>query len=419
MKRALSLTCLTLLLVVVGAARAEARPTIAILGLEVVDTSGVPTSADVQTAKELTSELRSRAMAGTGPYELAQKSDKELIDEKMLRNCDSEAPTCMIDIGKDVGGDFLLYGKMTKKGATYQVSLTLLDIGKGQLRKTLLSPLVPVGTTGPDLLERAKQMYASITGEKTSGTLVVKVVNADHGTILIDRAERGSVTNSTGQIANVDEGKHKLRVESEGFHPVEQDFTVNGGETKTITVTLEKKEVTGTVGVSGIGTGQGPGAGPGIGTVVQPTTRGSTAWKVVTVGAVVVAAGGIAYAVHANDKIRTYSDLECTEGFYPMKPGCASGPPSTNTKAENTADLNALDTKGEHWATLTNTSIGIGIGAGAIVLFAAYEGFIATHDSSSTPNEHADRGHRVHRDRFVVTPIVSPTGGGATLRIDW
>jgi hypothetical protein len=53
---------------------------------------------------------------------------------------------------------------------------------------------------------------------------------------------------------------------------------------------------------------------------------------------------------------------------------------------------------------------------GAVAIVALYEGFIAKKSNSA---EHAMAGHRQHRDRFVVTPILSPNGGGATLQLTW
>src|SRR5574338_163303 len=103
MIRALSLTCLALLLVGLGGSAAFAgKPSIAVLGLEVIDQNGTPTAADTQAAKELSDGLRARAKAGTGPYQLAPGSDKELIDQKLLNNCDSEAAACMSAIGNQI-----------------------------------------------------------------------------------------------------------------------------------------------------------------------------------------------------------------------------------------------------------------------------------------------------------------------------
>jgi hypothetical protein len=106
MTRALSLAFLALLAL---CSSVWAKPTIAVLGLEVVDSSGTPTPADTQVAKELTEGLRSRAKLSSGPYAFAAGSDKELIDLKLLNNCDTEAATCMSAIGTSLSADFLMY----------------------------------------------------------------------------------------------------------------------------------------------------------------------------------------------------------------------------------------------------------------------------------------------------------------------
>src|SRR5690348_12613709 len=106
MKRALSLSCVSLVLLLCGGT-ALAKPQIAVLGVELQGNDITP--QDAQAAAELTQGLRARAKAGTGPYQLAPGSDKELIDEKMLKGCDSEAPACMASIGGDVNADWLIY----------------------------------------------------------------------------------------------------------------------------------------------------------------------------------------------------------------------------------------------------------------------------------------------------------------------
>jgi hypothetical protein len=75
---------------------AAAKPKIAILGLEVI---GSLDPEQVKLARQLTNGLRERASAGTGPFELAPSSDKELVDEKLMNNCDTEALACMAPIG--------------------------------------------------------------------------------------------------------------------------------------------------------------------------------------------------------------------------------------------------------------------------------------------------------------------------------
>jgi len=111
MPRALRLRCLILapLALLAIAGTAVAKPQIAILGLEVIDKTGSPTPTDAQVAEELTQQLRARAKT-SGPYILSPLGEKELIDEKLLKSCDDEKPTCMQVIGKDLTADVMMYG---------------------------------------------------------------------------------------------------------------------------------------------------------------------------------------------------------------------------------------------------------------------------------------------------------------------
>src|SRR5262249_37705137 len=140
----LSLACVSLLLVV-GAIRAEAgnKASVGVLGLEVNDPNGAPTPADAQVGKELTDGLRQRAKAGTGPYQLQPGSEKELIDEKILKNCDSESMACMAGIGNELGADVLIYGHIEKKGGAYEVTVTLLDVRNRQTKRHVVQ--IPLG----------------------------------------------------------------------------------------------------------------------------------------------------------------------------------------------------------------------------------------------------------------------------------
>ena len=173
MSRALSLTCTALVLLGLGGSAFAAKPSIAVLGLEVVDLNGTPTPADTQAAKELSDGLRARAKAGTGPYQLAPGSDKELIDQKLLNNCDDEKPSCMSAIGNQLGADILMFGRLEKQGRQYQVSMKVLDVGRKTVLKTS-SDMIPVGeASGAALQGWAKKIYAKLTGESAGGTIVV------------------------------------------------------------------------------------------------------------------------------------------------------------------------------------------------------------------------------------------------------
>ncbi len=430
MIRAFSSTCLALLLVCLGANAYAGKPLIAVLGLEVVDPGGTPTPQDTQVAKALTEGLRSRAKAGTGPFSIAGNSDKELIDEKLLKNCDSEAPTCMASIGGDLGADVLMYGKIERKGTAYLVTMKLLDVHRKLVEKTLPNESIPVSQTNEAELQRwAKTIYAKLTGQNTAGQVLVKLQNGDHGTILINGDEKGSITNGVGQVSSLEEGKYKLEVQSEGFKPWSDTITVRPGETTNIGVKLEKADggariITPPPGGGGeMGPGSGPGGGGEIG---EGGSRGNATWKGVFVGSIVVGLAGGGFILYGRNQINDARDQLCKGGAYnPDMPDAqhpvidASCPhPSALSSPLNDADVKKYNDQGDRGHLYTWVG-GVTAGvAGAFAVVAFYKGFIAK-DGGGSSGEHAGNGHRVHRDRFVVTPIVSPDGGGATLRFDW
>jgi Protein of unknown function (DUF2380)/PEGA domain len=403
MSRALSLTCVALLMVALGAASAMAKPMIAVLGLEVVDASGTPSAQDTQVAKELSDGLRARAKAGTGQYQLAPGSDKELIDQKLLNNCDTEAPACMAAIGNQLGAEILLFGKIQKEGKTsYQVTLKVLDVGRKTVQKSS-TDLVPVSeASGAALQGWAKKIYAKLTGEQTTGMIVIKLTNAERGTILVDGEEKGNITNGTGQVANLAEGKYKVAVESDGFRRWDRDVTINAGQTNTIPVELEKG------GGDVIGPGPGPGSSPGPG---PEGKSGSGLWKGVFIGSMVVAAAGGGWWYVNYTGLKDIEDEQCRNG--------ARGCPAPMTP-DSSFDITKSNSDGDKKSMQTYVGgavMGVGI---AVAAFAFYKGFIASGSSSkeSSTRTGARRG-KARRERFIVTPIVAPDGGGATVRLDW
>lgn len=403
MTRALSLTCLAL--IALGGS-AWARPSIAVLGLEVVDPTGTPTKEDTVVAKQLTDGLRARAQVSNGPYALAPGSDKELIDEKLVNSCDSEAATCMASIAAQMGADMLLYGHLQKEksGRAYEVTLKLLDVHRKVVEKSS-NQLIPLSQANETSLKVwSKTLYANLTGQQSTGVLVVKVSNADRGTILINGDEKGNITNGVGQVSGLSEGTYKLAVESQGYRRYEQEVSVHAGETETVPVRLEKPDEGGNVI-------EPP---PGGGIIETTTASGNPTWRKVFYASVAVGLGAGGWWVYSAKKVNDYQQLECENGYYQS----VSNPPVTCTNVHApTISESKLASRGDHWST--QTYVAGGVVAGAVVLggLAFYEGFIAKHDGG--PSEHASRGHRVRRERFVVTPVVSPQGGGVTMMLSW
>ncbi|KAB2893226.1 MAG: PEGA domain-containing protein, partial [Kofleriaceae bacterium] len=253
MKRILGIL-ITLAVLAVASPAFAGKPSIAILGLEIVDDGSMDAKA-TQFAEALTEALRQRARAGTGPFALAPGSDKNLIEMKLLSGCESEANACMAAIGAELAADRLLYGKVEKRSNGYQVSLKLLNVETKSAERST-TEVVPFGeASGAALTNWGKKLYAKITGATTQGTLVVKA-NVDAGTVFLDGEARGNIVGGTARITGLDAGDYKLAVEADCYLRHEGKVTVEGGKDATQKVDLEKNALAACAG-GDIGPGGG------------------------------------------------------------------------------------------------------------------------------------------------------------------
>lgn len=136
-----------------------AKPTVAILGLEVLGSVG-PDQAKL--ARQLTVGLRVRASLGSGPFELAPNSERELVDEKLMNNCRSEALTCMASIGIALRADYLMWGNIEKVDKGYHVTLKTIRVPSKRPLPTF-SSIVSVAEIRNDPEGLAKRAYAIMT----------------------------------------------------------------------------------------------------------------------------------------------------------------------------------------------------------------------------------------------------------------
>jgi len=420
-------------LVCAAAGIAAAKPSIAILGLEVLDKSGAPSNDDVNFAKTLTEDLRSRAKVG-GPYTLSNGGDKELIDLKLLKGCDGEAINCMASIGGDLGADFLMYGSVTKRGNNYDVVIQILDVHAK--KKEHVSPSnVATATNGVALQNFAKKVYNGLTGQADGCTITVKTPGVDRGTIQIGAADRGNITAGTGQIPGLSEGKYSISVEAPGYHRwTKGEVACTAGENTTITADLSKDKGLPVIGPGDTGTGSGNDMtgtqNLGAGHITSSGMSGSEShssskalWKT-------MAYGGLAGAV-VGGGVWIYGYSKITNGYDPTNLDVSGATDKTvknygldkcgtvdgnrvasvsgntaNTTFKNSCDGNSL------------TKIGIPLTVGFGVISAI--GFVVLYMKNGEEEKPVSvAGRRKHHEPFAITPVLSPTGAGATFRMEW
>ena len=298
MNRSVSLAGLGLVaaVLVLPWSRAEAapKPTVAIFGLELADDgSGIDERAN-NAAQRLTLAMRERARAMSSPYSPAPGGDRELVEAVVLAGCTSTDKDCIVGIGAGVPTDFLIYGRLEKRGKGFQVSLTLLDIAKKD-RVRQLTETIPGNETSKDELARwGRDLYDKLTGGGAKGTLLV-TANVDSGSVFVDGSPSGNLVRAQARIHGLDPGSHRVRIEADDKEPYEANVTIEAGEQAELSVTLKARAI-----------------------IVGPGKRPGGLWRGVFWGSAVVAVGagavwGYSYAQYAFLNEPEHSDAFCDD----------------------------------------------------------------------------------------------------------
>lgn len=407
MTRALSSACIVLLWLgpwggSTGVAWAGGKPSIAILGLEVNDNGTGIDPETTKAAKEVTAALRDRAKAGTGPYVLVPNGDKELIDQKLLNNCDTEAAPCMATIGSELGADALMFGKIeraTQNGQTmYKVSLKLLNVARKQIATSTVEMLPMAEASGVKVSTHARTWYGKLVGGNSGGTVVVKA-NIDRGTVLVDNEAKGTLASGTLTIPGLSEGRHQLVIEAKDHQRYDVSITIRNGETLSHSATLVEmprqvaRQATRPPEPSSTTTGT---------TSIEGTVskNGTNLWKPVFYTSTAAGVGALGFTLWQlklrNDdadqpRMKVYTNGDCNKNIGEIEKAC-----------------------GHHRNYMIGVVTSSVLGAVAVGSFVmAY-----VRDGGGGEKQATTRGQRKRRE-FAVTPVVTPGGGGATLRFDW
>lgn len=401
---------------VVAAAPAMAKPKVAVLGLEVIDDGSMDARTTLR-GKQLTNYLRDQAERPAGSYQIAPGSEKDLLEMKLLSNCSDEAHSCMAQIGKELNADKLIYGKIERQQSGYFLQLKMLDTKSGKLDKTK-SRVIPFTDHQTDkLVAHASALYRGLTGEPELGVIVLKVKNADKGTVYLDGEIRTSLAAGSATIRDISAGKHAIAIESDGFQRYTKEVSVSGGKSQEMSIKLRS------IGSGGGGDRRGLHKGLAIG--------GASVAVVSTVGLIVT---GLRVNSAESEKRKISDDVMTELGMLGNAPdgnpfnsmdfgtnACKETRRFSDNVAPNGDGQKLLDEcdKGENNALYTNIFIGTAIVGAVVAGYFGYKGFLAADEDVLEKDPNAERRKKKPKLRVTIEPLFGPNGAAGSVRVEF
>lgn len=353
-------------------ARADTRPRVAVLGLEVTSAVDVRTT---ELAHDLTEGMRARARLGSGPYAYAPSSERELIDEKLIKQCDNEAPACMSEIGKELDADVIVYGKLEKDDKVVRVTLHLLDVNK-KSKLNRIGTVVAMSASKDDVKAAARKAYEELAGASAAGgagTVEIEA-NVPDGTVFVDDSSSETLVNGKATLT-LTEGRYRIAVESAGK------------QRKEITVTVKAEQVITQQFDLVAGSGR-PGG-----------RSGASAWKWAFIGTGVVGGGLGIYSFYMwmswRGDITNIRASKPTPGFITAD-DCDGGKPAGYVNDKSGVFESVCSTR--------RTNVITGIIAGAMIVPFAITGYMAFFRGDKRNSESR---------QMALTPVVTPDTAGA------
>jgi hypothetical protein len=409
------------LLVASSVASAQSKPSVAVLGLEVIDDgTGIdPQSTDL--AKLLTQALREGTRQDVSPYRLAPNSDKELLEVKLLSGCANEARNCMAQIGRDLSADWLIYGKIEKRDTGYQVTLKLLKVDTSAMER-VTTEVIPFADNDERAIRQnwGRSLYKRLTGIPEQGNLAIQA-NVDQGRVFVDGQLATTLRKGRARIDGLVEGRHAVAIEAEGHARYESTVEIGPGETEQLDAKLQ------TVAVPTPGGGddrvdegeQRPGGTEralfwvSAGVTVVSTAALTISWR-----QVVSAQDKTDSAVAELEMLRAGEawgeELEgnpCRAGFPDMAEGA---PPRANTLLQALPDHCA---DGDSASLRTWIFGPLAIASGLAAGYFYYRGYM---DSDSETDElTSGKARTSDRPTVQLTPTITPDYFGAGVKIEF
>jgi hypothetical protein len=333
---------------------------------------------------------------------------KDLIELKMIFNCDLEAPSCIAQAGRSLGVQKLIYGSVSAKpGAKSNVvwvSLKLLDVGSGTIERVVSeSPLRRDVTSQPAELASRWLLELLLIAPKPTLSIVSDPPGAQ---IKLDGKTVGI---APLQLRNLQPGMHNITFSMPGRAPAVRTVDLRTGGAHEVSVALDPDDVT------------PPPPGPAVARPSTPPAKHVTsrAEKRMKVGNALRISGGVLIGLAAVSGIAAivlytqYTDLQnsITAQIYnpdPMyrdffkKPDCnlPAGLGSAAMRDQYVSDCN-------HGGTLADATTATWITAAAlavpgIVLLGVGQYYVS----------HASRADRAALRMPSFTPYAGTTGAG-------
>jgi hypothetical protein len=381
-----AILALAVLFLAFGARAASAKPKVAILGIEV---TGAIDQAATGVAHDLTEGLRTKAKQGNGPFQLAPNAERELIDEKVLKNCDSEGPLCMSDIGKDINTDVLIYGQLAKSGDGYSAKIFVLDVKKKSKEKEL-TVRIPGGASSDVVRNLAKKAYSDLVGGgappvEQPGTLMIEA-NVDAGTVFVDDEQKETLQGGKARL-QLAEGRYRVAIESPGRRRKEIAVTITGGESTTESFQLAEK-------------GEGGG---------KPASFWKPAFGVTAALTLVLAGVSTFEYLRQGSEIDKVVNATTNDGKTLTEAACPSdiigGTGEDTTHFDNACSAHTIHL----WTAVGAVVFGVAaVGSG-------YMAFVRKPAESATKTS----ARKPLLDRIVIAPVLSPGTQGALIDLRW
>lgn len=207
----------------------QEKPKIAVLVLQVGE-------AEADLADNLT-EVLVAELASKGTYAIVGKEElrgRLGVNEQAAVAC-LEQPACLGRVGTALGVSKVAAGTIGKRGNEYAFNLNLIDIATARTESRVFK-LVAGGVAGlvATLQDAARQL---LQPKAEPGAVKVATPAAEGARVYVDDAFIGTTPVKSG---NLEAGKHRLRVERDGFHQWRREVDVPAGATLDLALKLNE-----------------------------------------------------------------------------------------------------------------------------------------------------------------------------------